>query len=651
MYPSLPKTRVVRFGLFEADFEQRILTKGGLRVKLQDQPFQVLAMLLERPGELVTREEIQQRLWPGDTFVEFDDGLNTAIKKLRAALSDSADNPRFVETIPRRGYRYLGPITSQVFHPAEPAESKENVSEVLRADTGPALPHVTPGPKRSVRRRWLFAAIVTVVVSAIGLWRVEFRAQHHRSSQIHSLAVLPLRNLSGDPGQEYLADGITEELITDFAQSLPLRVISRTSVMRYKQTSQSITQIGQELGADAIVEGSVARSGNRLTVTIQLIDATEDRHLWAQRFDRNLGDLLSLEAELSQQIASQVGATLSSQRALAAAGTRPVDPQVHELCLMGRYHWNKRTAADLKKSVEYYQQAIARDPTYAPAYAGLADSYALMPSYDSVLMKDSYAKAADAAHHALQLDDSLAQAHTTLGFLGLNSRTGWTQAGPEFRRALDLNPNYATAHHWFAFYLVFFGRWNEALAEIEIAQQLDPVSAIIRADEGHFLYAMRRYDEAKVRLRQAIDLTPDLGQPHETLALIYLETGQTQDAFGEARTGLALDPDNPRTIAEAGYVLAVTGHKDQARELLARLNKLVLHGASTPLYAAFIYTGLGQRSRALDALEEASVCCVFQGTDQWHILDGLQDDPRYQRLMAKSQEMRTAQPSSKSSAP
>ena len=640
--------RIYKFGKFELLAGTGELRTKDTCVRLQDKPLQLLTVLVENPQRLVTRSQLRERMWDNETFVDYELGINVAIKKVRDALGDSAENPTFIQTVARKGYRFLLPVEVTSPQLTEPGSSARDV-----VINGRSLPHAARGPWHSVRRRWLFVALAVGVLSALGLWSFEFRAQHHRSSPIHSLAVLPLRNLSADPGEEYLADGITEEIITDFAQSLPLRVISRTSVMRYKETNQSITQIGHELGADAIVEGSVVRSGNRITVTVQLIDAAEDRHLWAQKFDRNMGDLLSLEAELSQQIANQVGATLSSQRSFAAS-TRPVDPQVHELCLMGRYHWNKRTAADLKKSVEYYQQAIARDPTYAPAYAGLADGYALMPSYDSVGFRDSYAKAAAAAHQALQLDDGLAEAHTTLGFLTLNSWPGWTQAEPEFRRALALNPNYATAHHWFAFYLVFFSRWNEALAEMEIARQLDPLSAIIRADEGQFLYAMRRYDEAKVRLRQAIELAPGLGQPHETLALIYLETGHSADALEETRVGLALDPDNPRTMGEAGYVLAVTGHAHQARELLARLKKLFLHGASNPVFPAFIYSGLGEKNQALEALEEATdsrTCCGLEGLEQWHTMDGLRDDPRYQRLLARVQELRTARSLSNGSAP
>src|SRR5215472_1303155 len=293
--------RNYRFAEFELLPAVGELRRGESSLRLQEKPLQLLLVLLENPQTVVSREQLRERMWGSDTFVDYELGINVAIKKLRDALGDSAENPTFIQTVAKKGYRFLVPVEVSLPELAAPASSMPDM-----LTDGLVLSHPTSVPKQRVRRRWLFAALATGALSAFGFWRFEFHAKP-RSPQIHSLAVLPLRNLSADPGQEYLADGITEELITDFAQSLPLRVISRTSVMRYKQTNQSITQIGQELGADAIVEGSVARSGNRVTVTIQLIDASEDRHLWAQKFDRNLGDLLSLEAELSRQIANQVG--------------------------------------------------------------------------------------------------------------------------------------------------------------------------------------------------------------------------------------------------------------------------------------------------------------------------------------------------------
>lgn len=630
--------RIYRFAEFELLSAEGQLRTGDSCVRLQEKPLRLLTVLLDNAQRLVTREQLRERMWDSDTFVDYELGINVAVKKVRDALGDSAENPRFIETIAKKGYRFLVPVDVSSLEIAAPTVSAPPPAAAEPA----AIPAATPGRSRTVRRRWIFALLAIGVLSALGLWLIQVQAKHRHVTQIHSLAVLPLRNLSPDSGQEYFADGITEELITNLAQSLPLRVISRTSVMRYKQTEKPITEIARELGVEAIVEGAVARSGNQVTVTVQLIDAAEDRHLWAQKYHRDLGDLLGMESELAQQIASQVGGTLSLQQHIRVKNSSPVDPQVYDLCLMGRYHWNKRTAADLTRSVEYFQQAIGRDPTYAPAYAGLANAYAVLPHYNSVELRDSFAKAVAAAHHALELDDTLAEAHATLGLIGLSKAPDWMQTEPEFRRALELNPNYATAHHWIAFYLFLSDRRNEALSEMELARQLDPLSAIINADEGHFLYAARRYEEAKARLRQATELAPDLGQPHETLALIDLETGHTSDALDEARTGLALDPNNPRTIGEAGYVLAVTGQTGEARKLLVTLKNLVRRGSAFPSFAAFIQIGLGQRDEALDSLEEmmqSNIGAGLHGLGQWHICDELHADSRYQKLVARGREL------------
>ncbi|HEX7895525.1 MAG TPA: hypothetical protein VF447_15105, partial [Terriglobales bacterium] len=490
---------------------------------------------------------------------------------------------------------------------------------------------------RSVRRSWIYATIAAAILFAAAVWlyRIETVRARHRT-QIRSIAVLPLRDLSPQPGQEYFADGVTEDVITNLAQSLPLRVISRTSVMRYKQTSEPITQIAQELGVEAIVEGAVARSGNRVSVTVQLIDATEDRHLWAQKYDRDLKNVLDIETELSQEIATRVGTTLTAQHAVDASKSRPVDPQVYELCLLGRYHWNKRTAADLAKSADYYQQAINRDPNYAPAYAGLANAYALRVVYDNVPVQETFAKARAAALRALELDNTLAEPHAALGIIALNVRD-WKPSGPELRLALDLNPNDATAHHWYAFYLFFSGKTEEAIAESETARQLDPLSAVINADEGIFLYSSRRYGEARVRLRQAIDLEPNFDQPHETLALVNLETGNPSDALKEAHAGLALSSTNARTLAEAGYVLACTGHTDEARKLLASLKAMSGNGAPEPIFEALVEAGLKDHDAAVQALEEDARTFGLVGLFQWHAFDQIASEPRIRQLVAEVQ--------------
>jgi TolB-like protein/DNA-binding winged helix-turn-helix (wHTH) protein len=620
------KKRIYRFAGFELIAAEAELRTGNSSVRLQEKPLLLLTALLDSPQEVVTREQLRERMWDSQTFVDYEQGINVAVKKVRDTLGDSAEEPTFIQTVAKKGYRFLLRVDV-----TEPEGTVPPVPDPLPVLAGSQSGHGAP----RFRPRLIVTGLGAGVLLLFALWFAHVQATRQRPAQVHSVAVLPLLNLSPEPGQDYFADGVTEELITDLAQSLPQRVISRTSVMRYKQTSEPITRIAQELGVQAIVEGAVARSGDRVTVTVQLIDAAEDRHLWAQKYDRDVKDLLGVEAELAQEIASQIGNTLAAQRTPGLENSGPVDPQVHELCLLGRYYWYKRTPASLTKAADYYQQAINRDSNYAPAYAGLAAVYALLPQYEHIGIQTSAAKAVAAARRALDLDGTLAEAHATVGFLTLIGPT-WKESEPEFRRALQLNPNYATAHHWFAYYLIFSNHIDEALAEVEVARQLDPLSPVINADEGEFLYTARRYDEAKVRLRQAIELEPELGQPHETLALIELETGQASEALQEARLGLALDPANPRTMGEAGYVFAVTGNRREAGQLIASLKEMTNSGSAFPAFPALIYLGLRQREDALDALRENfRIGAGFAGLVQWHAFDELRTDPRFQKLMAE----------------
>jgi TolB-like protein/DNA-binding winged helix-turn-helix (wHTH) protein/Tfp pilus assembly protein PilF len=631
------KDRVYKFADFELAAADGELRNGNSSIRLQDKPLLLLIALIDHSKTLVTREQLRERMWDSDTFVDYEQGINVAVKKVRDALGDSAENPKYIQTVAKKGYKFLLPVE------VRETDQLATVVSAREANAKGSEENIPTAGRHSARSNWIFAGFTGVALVGAGLWLFHGQsAKAPHTAQIRSLAVLPLRNLSPDPTQDYFADGITEDLITNFAQSFPLRIISRTSVMRYKETTESIAQIAQELGVEAIVEGAVARSGNRVTVTVQLIDTTEDRHLWARKYDRDVKNLLDVEAEISQEIAAQVGSTLTARHAIDSSKSRPPDPQVYELCLLGRYHWNKRTAAGLAKAAEYYQQAIDRDPNYAPAYAGLANSYALMPSYDSVAVQETYAKATAAARHALELDGTLAEAHAALGIIALNARV-WEPSGPEFRQALALNPNYATAHHWLAFYLFFLGQTDEAIAEVETARQLDPLSAIINADEGAFLYAANRYGEARVRLRRAIELQPGFDQPHETLALTDLETGNPSEALKEARAGLALGSTNPRTLGEAGYLLAATGHTDEARKLLLALQEMARHSADEPLFEALIDVGLKERDQAVGALEQDAKIFGIVGLSQWHAFNQLNADPRYQRLIAPIEETKSPQ--------
>jgi TolB-like protein/DNA-binding winged helix-turn-helix (wHTH) protein/Tfp pilus assembly protein PilF len=610
------ENRVYKFAGFELNVADGELRNAGKIVRLQEKPLRLLCALLENPQRLITREQLRDRMWDSRTVVNFEQGINVAIKKVRDALADPVDNPKIIETLPKKGYRLAVPV--EVLSDSGVADGQPGVAEPApvsaRAEADPLVRR-----ERTIGRYLPGLAAVGVLCLA-GFAFFGSDTGHRGGARISSLAVLPLQNLSPDPGQEYFADGITEEVTTYLAETLPLRVISHTSAQRFRKTDQSIAQIARDLGVDAILEGSVARSGNRVSVVVQLIDAREDRHIWAQKFDRRTDDVLTMESELSRAIAGQIGGRLGAvQSALARAPT--VDPQAYDRYLMGQYHLQRRTASDLAKAEQYFRQALERDPNYAPAYAGVASVYALLPSYGPESPLVSLAKATTAARQALAIDDHLAEAHATLALIALYRIPDWVTSDTEFRRAIEIDPNYATAHHWFAYQRYCANRPDEALKEITLARELDPLSAITNADEGHFLYAMRRFEEARLRLKRAIDLAPELGQPHESLALVELETGHPQIALQEARAGLALDPANPRTMAEAGYVLAMTGQPVEARRLLSELKILAGRGSS-PLFPSMVQIGLGQRAQAIQSLG-SQIESRMPGIHQWHAFDGI----------------------------
>ncbi len=373
-----PKPKVVRFGVLDIDMQAGQLCKAGLRVKLQEQPFQVLAALLEHPGEVVTREELRQRLWPADTFVDFDVGLNGALKKLRFALGDAADSPTFIETIPRRGYRFIATV------------KPVTVDFVNRS--GPAWAGGLSWPQAAKMSLIALAAAAAILV----VWRLDWRARSsaktNSQTNIQSLAVLPLENLSGDPSQDYFADGMTDELITNLGQIGSLRVISRTSVMQYRGVHKPLPQIARELNVDTIVEGTVVRSGGQVRITAQLIQASADKHLWAQSYERDLKDVLGVQREIANAIAKHVGSTLAPPQIRLGSG-RPTSPEVYESYLKGEYFLNRFTPYSIRKAADYFQQAIEKDPNYAPAYSKLAGCYQILAGMGAIPKKVAYPKA------------------------------------------------------------------------------------------------------------------------------------------------------------------------------------------------------------------------------------------------------------------
>src|ERR1700739_728779 len=409
----------LRFGVFELDLRAGELRKHGLRVRLQEQPFQVLATLLEHPGEVVTREELQKKLWPADTFVDFDHGLNKTINKIREALNDSAESPRFVETVARRGYRFLAEVRVLTVDPASGPQVATQPHPMTESQDLPDLApsHVTGNHHRPSRasKMWAFA-LTLLLIAFVGIWKA--RSWNRPSAVIRSRAVLPLESLSGDASQDYFADGMTDELITDLGQISALRLVSRTSVMSYKRTRKPLPQIARELNVDAVVEGTVLRSGEQVRITAQLIKASADKPLWADSYEGDVRDTLALQKKVARDIAEQIRINLTSQEQAALTSVKVVNPEAYEDYLKGRYFWNKRTADGLKKAIDYFDQAIEKDPNYAQAYAGLTDSYALAGDwkYGVLAPKEAFPKAKAAAIKAIALDSTLGEAHISLAF-------------------------------------------------------------------------------------------------------------------------------------------------------------------------------------------------------------------------------------------
>jgi TolB-like protein/DNA-binding winged helix-turn-helix (wHTH) protein/Tfp pilus assembly protein PilF len=572
---------------------------------------QILMALLERPGQEVSREELRDRLWPPGVFVDFENGLNAAINRLREALGDSADNPRYVETRPRHGYRFVAPVEEL------PSES------ALRPESTPS------------RRRRAVVAIVLAAVLLMGTGVLAWRLRVPGGT-VRAIVVLPLANLSGNPAEDYFVDGITEELTTQLAKIGTLRVISRTSAAHYRGSDKPLPTIARELGVDAVLEGSVVRTGGRVRVTAQLIDAARDAHLWAETFERDASDVLRLQEDLARSIVAEIAVHLTPEEQRRFRRARHVDPAAHEAYLKGRYFWNKRTAEGFKAAVEAFQLSLARDPTFAPAFAGLADTYGLMASssYDVLPASEAMPKAKAAAERALALDDSLAEAHASLAWVAFTYEWDFVRAEAGFRGALELNPGYATAHQWYTDYLCAMGRLEEATSEIGRARQLDPLSLIISNEAAWPLYYGRRYEEAVTRYRETLALDPEFPNAHLELGMVYASLGRYAEAIAEYERFAELSKDETLAAAYLGHAYGRMGQREQALRQLAMIENARARGYVPAVQAALVHLGLGDNERAfasLDgALAERSDFLLYLKVEPF--LDPLRRDPRFARL-------------------
>lgn len=575
---------VYRFDPFELRTRTRELYKHGIRLRLRPQPFQVLQALVERSGDVVTREELRQHLWPAETFVDFEHGLNTSIKELRGLLSDSASEPRYIETLPRLGYRIIVRV--------EVSEAPAN---------GTAVEQVKPETPRGIQ----------------------------------AVAVLPLEDLSAEPGHDYFADGMTEALINSLAKIKALRVISRTSAMQYKGARKSLPQIARELNVDAVIEGSVLRSGERVRIVAQLIHATSDQHLWAESYERDFRDILSLQSEIARQVANEVRIILTPEERARLGSARQVNPEAHEWYLKARYYWNKRTEESVKKALSYFHRAIDSDPTYAQGYAGLADSYNILGYYNALPPTEAYQKGKAAALKALELDNSLAEPHAALGVVKRDFEWDWSGAEEEFQRAIELNPGYVEAYHWRATLFSMMGRHTEALREKTRALAIDPLSVVITTDLARMSYFARDYDQSLEQYRAALDMDPNFGLAHLWLAHVYEQKGLFEQAISELKTGMRLSSDSTFALGKLGHGYAMAGGCVEAHAVLNQLKALSSQGYISAYDIAMVHVGLQEIDEAIAwlqrAFEQRSIWLGYLNVEPQ--LDQLRSDERFQELL------------------
>jgi TolB-like protein/DNA-binding winged helix-turn-helix (wHTH) protein/Flp pilus assembly protein TadD len=636
----------VEFGRFRLLPHRRELRADGVAVELGSRAFDVLMVLAEARGGLVTKDEILSRVWP-DTVVE-ENNLVVQISTLRKALGADRD---FIRTVSGRGYRFVAEIRTCAAEPAQSGASSNlpaPVSSLIGRETElgkvsdlPArvvdLIDASAAPRRPLRPLlWrLFGFGLVLVVVASFSWVLYSRNQ--ASPEIRSIAVLPFESLSGDASQDYFADGMTDELITDLGQISALRVISRTSTMSYKRVRKLLPEIARELDVEAVVEGTVLRSGERVRITAQLIQVPVERHMWAQSFEGGLRDTLALQNRVARAIAEQIGATVNQREQAALRNPKEVNPEAYEAYLRGRYFWNKRTGDGLKKAIDYFDRAIEKDPNFAKAYTGLADSYALSGDWEYGILspQDAFPKAKAAATKALSLDDHLAEAHTSLAFIIDLYEWDWESAEKEYKRAIALYPGYATAHHWYAWHLIVTGRSSEGIAQLRTAESLDPLSLIISADLADALCIAHLYDESVQQSRRTLEMDPNFAIAHYELGQAYEQKNMHNEAIVEFRTAIQLSGDNEIFTANLAHAYASSGRREEALKIVNDLEDRQSQHSSTDANIALIYVGLGDRDQAMIWLDKA-----YQARFNPSILlrpawDPLRSDARFQNLLRR----------------
>jgi TolB-like protein/DNA-binding winged helix-turn-helix (wHTH) protein/Flp pilus assembly protein TadD len=635
--PQSQTSNLIRFDFFELDLRAGELRKRGIRLRLQEQPFLILQTLLENPGEIVTREELKKKIWPEDTFVDFDHGLHSAVNRLRDALSDSADRPRYVETVSRRGYRFIGRIDS----PASPSGSNGQLASASEGGEEKPASEIWNSWTRFLAGFGIAAVIVGLLI-AFNVWGLkEWLVGSGSRRTFRALAVLPLDNLSSDPKQDPVADGMTEDLITEISKLPNLKVISHTSVMPYRGSHKTLPQIAQELKVDVVVDGAVQLEGDRVRVTARLVDASSDQQIWAEHYDRELSNVLLLQNEVARDVAKQIDLKLTPQQRLRLqAGARPVVPEAYQAYLLGRYYWNQRTASGLAKAGQYFQEAISKDPNYALAYSGLSDYYAFLtliggPEILPPIQAMTQSKAA--AVKALQLDGGAAETHTSMAHVLHNYDWDFAAAEREFQRAIELNPNYATAHHLYSHLLMQLGRTDQSLYEATLAQELDPASPFINNGLARQYYLARKYDQAIAQCHAALNFDPAYLPARIQLGLAYEQKGMLKEAIGQLEKARDMAASLPMAHALLAHAYATAGRKAEAQKELILLTHIGRERYVPASYLAIVAIALGDKNQAFAYLQKSYVDrseqLLYLSVEP--LVDPLRSDPRFETLLKK----------------
>ncbi len=639
---------IYRFDDFTLEPRDRCLRKDGQEIYLRPKAFQTLLYLVDKCGHLVSKDELLDQIWAG-TIVT-DTAMTHCINEARKSLGDDAHQPRYIKTIPGSGYKFIAPVSKVHTTEEEIIEEEFVTMKVTMADQDQKFPvdlntdKLTDGPLASLfqsprrfpahslaylarfsRKIILFAGILVVLIFS-GLF---FYDLIH--PDIQSLAVLPLTNLNADSSQDYFDDGMTEALITELAKISSVRVISRTSVMQYKRVHRPLREIAQELDVDAVVEGSLFYSGDRVRINVQLLQVRPERHLWAESYEREMIDILKLQNEVTKSIADEIKANLTPSEHAHLTQTRQVYPEAYQSYLKGRYFWNKRTPEGFHKGIDFFEKAIDLDPTYAKAYAGLADCYNGLYDFDLLAPADAAPKAKSAAMKALAIDSTLADAYTSLGFVTARYDWEWLGAERNFQRAIELNKNYSISHHWYALHLAMMGRFDNAMAEIKKALDLDPLSLIVNANVAWIHYFAGQYDEAEQQLKKTVAMNSDFLSAHVKLAWVYEQQAKYEQAIDQFYIALALSGDDANVLALLGSCYALAGKTNESKKIIYQLTATSKQRYISPYWIAMIYACLGDKDNAFhwlnQAVKERSGSLVWIKVEPK--LDRLRSDPRF----------------------